>query len=129
MDAAIQIIRTMAPWAGLSLMALIFLANAMGLVNQSVAVRELSNTGVPPATARLMVNLGRLVQLLATPCLFFSTTRVYAAILLAAFMVGATLAAHAFWRAAAADRDRQLVNFLKNTAIIGGLLVAAAWSG
>jgi uncharacterized membrane protein YphA (DoxX/SURF4 family) len=120
-----------APWTGLSLLALIFMANALGVLDQSVAVRELAGAGVPGAAARVMARLGRLVQLVATPCLFFAAARPYAAVVLAGFLVVATLTAHAFWktpRDIPGERDRQLANFLKNSAIVGGLLLAAGWS-
>lgn len=120
-----------APWVGLVLLALIFLFNALGLLDQSVAVRELAATGLPAAVASAMVRAGRLLQLTATPCLFVPTLRPYAATLLAGFLVGATLTAHAFWKVPPdrpSERDRQFASFLKNVAIIGGLLVAGAWS-
>lgn len=128
MSEVAQMIATAAPWLGLSLIAPIFLANAIGMLDQSVAVRELSAIGVDQPLARAMVGLGRLVQLVATPCLFFQTTRLVAALLLAVFLLGATYTAHRFWKAAPVDRDRQLANFLKNVAIVGGLLLAAGWS-
>src|SRR5262249_50784040 len=109
------------------LLAPIFLANAFGLLDQAVAVRELAATGVPAPAATAAIWLGRIVQLVGVPCLFFPQTRPYAGVVLAGFLVGATLTAHPFWKAAAADRDRQLANFLKNVAIIGGLMLAAGW--
>lgn len=122
-------ISVVAPWAGLSLLAPIFLANALGVLNQTVAVKELAAAGVRELVARRMVGLGRFAQLVATPCLFFHATRPYAAVVLALFLIGATLAAHAFWRANnPMDRDRQLAGFLKNAAIVGGLTLAAGWS-
>lgn len=116
-----------APWLGLSLLAAIFLANALGVVDQSVAVHELAATGVPNHAARWMVGAGRLAQLCAVPCLFFPSTRLFAAGVLIVFLIGATIAAHAFWKAPADARDRQLANFLKNVAIVGGLVLAAGW--
>lgn len=123
-----QMLNSVAPWLGLSLLALIFLANAFGVPDQSVAVRELAATGVPEPAARMIVGLGRLVQLVAAPCLFFHETRPVAALVLAVFLIGATHVAHAFWRAAPTDRDHQLAQFLKNVSMIGGLLLAAGWS-
>jgi len=117
-----------APWVGLSLLAPIFLANAMGILDQSIAVRELAATGMREPLARGMIMLGRILQLVATPCLFVPAARPFAALALAGFLIGATLTAHAFWKAGRADRDRQLANFLKNLAIVGGLLIAAGWS-
>ncbi|WP_050478766.1 DoxX family protein [Herbaspirillum rhizosphaerae] len=46
-----------------------------------------------------------------------------AALLIAIFTVGATLAAHRFWAVDPAAMQGQLTNFLKNLSIIGGLLV------
>ena len=121
-------LRAFGPWLGLGLLALIFLANALGVLDQSVAVRELAHAGSSPVAARMMVAGGRLLQLLATPCLFIDAARPIAALALAAFLIAATLTAHAFWKADAASRDRQLASFLKNAAIVGGLFLAASWS-
>ena len=115
-------------WLGLCLLAMIFLANALGVLDQSVAVRELVHAGSTPAAARMMVAGGRILQLLATPCLFIDAARPIAALALAAFLIAATLTAHAFWKADSASRDRQLANLLKNAAIVGGLCLAASWS-
>lgn len=46
-----------------------------------------------------------------------------AALLIAVFTVGATLAAHRFWAVDPAAMQGQLTNFLKNLSIIGALLV------
>lgn len=46
-----------------------------------------------------------------------------AALLIAIFTVGATLAAHRFWAVDPAAMQGQLTNFLKNLSIIGALLV------
>jgi len=46
-----------------------------------------------------------------------------AALLIAIFTVGATLAAHRFWAVDPAAMQGQLTNFLKNLSIIGGLLI------
>jgi putative oxidoreductase len=49
-----------------------------------------------------------------------------AAWLLAAFVVGATLIAHRYWEFEGAQYVPQLTNFMKNLAIVGGLLMVAA---
>jgi putative oxidoreductase len=46
--------------------------------------------------------------------------------ILAAFVVGATFVAHRFWAVDAAQYVPQLTNFMKNLAIVGGLLMVAA---
>ena len=117
-------------WIGLTLLSIVFLANAFGIVDQSRAVSELEAAGLPAALApraELLVWAGRLLQLLAVPALFLGATRPFAALALAGFLALATLAAHAFWRAIPEERSAQLANFLKNLSLIGGLLVAAGW--
>jgi len=116
-----------APWVGVVLLGLIFLANALGVLDQSVAVSEVVGAGLSKASAERMVAAGRMLQLTATPCLFINSVRPYAAVLLALFLIGATTTAHAFWRAPPHEQDRQRANFLKNLAIVGGLLLAAGW--
>ena len=115
-------------WLGLGLLALLFLANALGIVDQDRAVEELAGAGLPgwlvPRPA-VLVGAGRLLQLSAAPALLFAPTRPYAALALVAFVATATLAAHAFWRAAPNQRSEPLANFLKNGALIGSLLLAA----
>ena len=116
-----------AGWAGLGLLSLVFIANAVGLIDQRTAVRELAATGVPERFARVAVRGGQLLQCAAVPALFFAPTRPYAALALAAFLIPATLTAHAFWKAPEEKRDMQLANFLRNAAIVGGLVMAAGW--
>jgi len=116
-------------WVGLGLLSLIFIANALGTIDPRTAVRELAATGVPARLAGLAVLGGRLFQFVAVPGLFFTITRPFAALGLAAFLIPATLTAHAFWKSPSEKRDMQLAGFLKNAAIIGGLVLAAAWKG
>ena len=121
---------TYCAWIGLALLSLIFLANALGVIDQERAVRELANAGLPRALAlraRGMIGAGRRFQLVAVPALFFGTTRAIAALALSGFLALATVAAHGFWRAKPDERGPQLANFLKNVAVIGGLFVAAGW--
>ena len=56
-----------------------------------------------------------------------------AAILLALYLVPVTLTMHNFWAVTGAAQQEQMFNFLKNLALIGGLLEltavgASAWS-
>ena len=48
----------------------------------------------------------------------------YAALVIAPWLVPVTLVFHNFWAVPAQQQD-QMINFLKNLAIIGGLLVTA----
>jgi putative oxidoreductase len=46
--------------------------------------------------------------------------------LLAAFLVPVTLIFHGFWNYVGAEQQMQMANFLKNIAIMGGLLYIAS---
>jgi uncharacterized membrane protein YphA (DoxX/SURF4 family) len=133
-EALVPHLAMYAGWLGLGLLSLIFLANAFGIVDPARAVHELAEAeatlpGWLAPSPAVMVALGRVLQLAAVPALFFTATRPFAALALAGFLVPATLTAHAFWRAGPGERGAQLVNFLKNASLVGGLLVAAGWTG
>ena len=107
------------------LVATIFLLNAAGVVDQSVAARELAEHGAPPNLVPFLMGVGRSVELIGGLALVLGIFPRIAALGLMGFLVPATLTAHAFW---AADGPQafmgQLVNFLKNIAMMGGLFLA-----
>ncbi len=119
---------TFLQYAGLTLPALIFLANALGVIDQSRASREMVDAGIPERFARPAVLGGRVVQLVGAIGLFIPVVRPWSALALAAFVTGATCIAHAFWRSARERRGEQLASFLKNGALVGGRLLATGWS-
>jgi putative oxidoreductase len=53
----------------------------------------------------------------------------YGAMALILFTAIATLLYHDFWHFAGPDRQRQFINFMKNVAIIGGLVLVASRGG
>jgi len=109
------------------LVAMIFLLNATGIVDQSVAARELAEHGAPPDLVPFLMLVGRSVELIGGLALVLGIFPRIAAIALIGFLVPATLTAHAFWAADGAQAfTAQLVNFLKNIAMIGGLLFIAS---
>lgn len=114
-------------WIGLALIALVFLANALGVVDPSGAVRDLVGAGFDERGARRAVAGGRVFQLVAAAALFVPRLRPFAAGGLAVFLIAATLTGHAFWRKPPAERDGAVIGFLKNAAIVGGLILAAGW--
>jgi putative oxidoreductase len=105
--------------------ALIFLANGLGIVDQTRAASELAAHGMPEALVPAFMLGGRALQIAAGAALVIGFHERLAALALAAFLVPATLVAHDFWASPEAERGAQLVNFLKNTAMLGGLLFVA----
>jgi putative oxidoreductase len=108
------------------LLALIFLLNASGMIDQSKPASEMRDRGVPASIVPLLMWSGRMLQLVAGLALLCSVRPRVAALALIAFLVPATLTAHPFWLDHTATRQLQLINFMKNLAMIGGLLFVAS---
>ena len=109
------------------LIAIIFLLNALGIIDQSKPVQEMIARGVPAMVAPLAGWSGRILELVAGLALLFGVRQRLAALALAAFMVPATLVAHPFWMFfGTSELQIQLINACKNLAIIGGLIFIAS---
>lgn len=112
-------------WIARTALALIFLFNALGIVDQTRPARELAAHGAPAALVPTLIMAGRALQLVAGIALVVGWHERIAALLLALFLIPATLTAHAFWAASGPEFQGQLVNFLKNLAMFGGLCFVA----
>jgi putative oxidoreductase len=111
------------------LMSVIFLLNGLGIVDQTMATKELAATGLPAALVPLMMLGARTLEVVAGLALALGIYPQWAAVALLVFLVPTTFVAHAFWSAAGTPRfTGQLVNFLKNICMWGGLLFVAATS-
>jgi len=104
------------------LLALIFLLNAVGVIDQSKPAQEMMERGVPAPIVPLLIWLGRMLQFVAGLALLCGFRQRVAALALIVFLAPATLIAHPFWLDHTATRQPQLVQFMKNLAMIGGLL-------
>ena len=79
--------------------------------------------GIPLATAALVITL--LIEIGGGLMVLTGFKAKYAAIVIALWLVPVTLVFHHFWGIPEAQQQDQMVNFLKNVAIMGGLLVLA----
>lgn len=106
------------------MISMVFLLNALGVIDQTEAARELAARGAPSNLVPFLMLLGRSIELIGGLALAFGIFPRMAALALIAFLVAATFVGHAFWLAAAGTPVfvGQLINFLKNLAMIGGLL-------
>lgn len=116
----------MLPLAGRFLLAAIFLvAGIRKVLGFAGTVGYFTKLGFPAAevfaVVAIIVELGGAILLIAG-----WRTR-WVAWLLMLFVVIATAMAHRFWEFDAAQFNNQLNHFLKNVAIIGGLLFVAAF--
>lgn len=112
-------------WIGRGALALIFLFNGLGIVDQTRAAQELAAHGAPAALVPFLMTGGRVLQIVAGAALVVGWHERVAALLLALFLVPATLTAHDFWAYRGPELQGQLVNFLKNVAMVGGLCFVA----
>jgi len=109
------------------LVAVIFLASGFGIIPQGLAPKELANCGTPASLVPLFMLAGRTIEIAGGFGLILRIYPQIAAFALIAFLVPATLVGHAFWQAVGTPAYiPQLLNFLKNVAMTGGLLFIAA---
>ena len=115
---------------GRILIAVVFLLNGFGVVHQSIPARELTERGAPANLVPLIMLTGRALEVIAGFALALGILPRRSAITLFVFLVPATFVSHFFWLAAGTPAFQgQLINFCKNTAILGGLLFIAGTQG
>ena len=108
------------------LVSIVFLLNATGVVDQTEAARELVARGAPANIVPFLMLAGRSIELFGGLALILGIFPRVAALALIAFLIPATLVGHAFWLAKDAPAFAgQLINSLKNLAMMGGLLFIA----
>jgi putative oxidoreductase len=112
---------TVLPLLGRVLLAAVFLFSAVGKIMDPSGTRAMMESFGMPATGTLIV-AAILVEVAGAVLLVVGRAARWGALLLALYLVPTTLIFHtAFW-----DRS-QLAHFLKNLAIIGGLLQVIAF--
>jgi putative oxidoreductase len=103
--------------------SLVFLLNALGIIDQTVPAHEMIERGLPQSLVPFAIISGRALQLTAGLALILGVLPRLAAAALFLFLVPATLISHSFWLSAGTPAFvGQLINFFKNVAILGGLL-------
>ena len=109
-------------------LAALFVPSGLGkLADLAGFAAELARLGVPLAAVLAPVNAG--VELLGGLALALGAGTRGPALLVAGSTVAATLLAHGFWAAPAGQQAAQTIHFVKNLAIVGGLLAVAAAGG
>lgn len=112
--------------AGRILAAAIFLvAGFSKVIAWNATLDSMSANGVPHSSLLLTFAAG--VEIVGGLCLLLGyRTRAFAWILFV-YLIPVSLKFHAFWRFSGFDAQMQLMNFLKNLAIMGGLLAYATF--
>jgi len=113
------------PLAGRLLIAALFLVAGIRKVMMfSMSVGYFTKLGFPMPEVMTVIAIA--IEIGGALALILGWKTRPAALLLALFTVIATFMAHRFWEFDAAQQANQLNHFLKNAAIVGGLLFVAA---
>lgn len=112
---------------GRVLLSVIFILSGLGkLPHFHDVAGMMAAKGIPLATVALVITI--LIEVGGGLLLLTGFKARYAALVIAVWLVPVTLVFHNFWGVPAAQQQEQMINFLKNLAIIGGLLVTASAS-
>ena len=113
---------------GRALAGVLFVVSGIGKVLGFAGVAAWMNGAGIPAAGLLLV-LTILLEVGAGLALITGFRARIAAAALALFLVPVTLIFHGFWHADAAEFQNQLNHFLKNVAILGGMLAIVSIEG
>src|SRR5215471_9042191 len=110
---------------GRALLSVIFLLSGFGkLMHWHETVAGLAGTRWPAAS--LLIAISMAIEIGGGLMLLFGFKVRWAALIMFLWLIPVTLTFHNFWAYSGQQMQGQLINFLKNLAIMGGLLVAAA---
>jgi putative oxidoreductase len=112
---------------GRVLLSAIFILSGLGKIPHFNDVAGMmGQMGIPLATLALVITL--CIEIGCGLMVLTGFKARHAALVLAIWLVPVTLVFHKFWGIPAADQQGQMINFLKNVAIMGGLLILASAS-
>jgi putative oxidoreductase len=121
-----NVLQTYVPPVARLLLAFIFLSSGFNkIVNFSGVTGYMAANGITVATGFFL--FGAIVFLLVggTSLILGFKARLGAALLIA-FLIPTTLIFHAFWAVPEAQAQQEMISFMKNVSILGGLLMVLA---
>ena len=128
MRALCEAVKTYGPFAGRILLALIFVISGFGKITGfEGAVGYIASKGLP--LPQLGAILAIVIELGAGLLLLVGWQTRWAATALFLFLVPTTLLFHDFWSYTGSQERMQQIHFMKNLAIMGGMLYAMAFGG
>ena len=109
---------------GRVLLSVIFILSGLGKIPHFHDVASMmASKGIPLAAVALVITL--LIEIGGGLMVLTGFKAQYAALVIALWLVPVTLVFHHFWGIPEAQQQEQMIHFLKNVAIMGGLLVLA----
>ena len=106
-----------------SLGSLFFISGINKVMGFSYVAGWMSSSGIPAAELLLAATIG--IEVIGGLMLIAGYHARLAAVAIALFLIPVTVVFHGFWSVDAADFQNQLTQFLKNLAILGGMLLVA----
>lgn len=114
------------PLLGRILISVIFLLSGIvKVMNFSGMVAFMASKGMP--IPNVMIAGALVVEILGALCLITGFQTRIASLIMFLYLIPTTLMFHNFWTMQGAMRTDNQVNFLKNLAIMGGLLMVASY--
>jgi putative oxidoreductase len=125
-DTPIHLVpRSGAALVGRILISAIFIVSAIGKLSDPATTIGYMQSAHVPYTG-ILVYVASLAELLGGLAILFGFLSRLGAIGLFIYLIPTTYFFHGFWRLAGAEQQMQLTQFLKNLAIMGGLLLLFA---
>jgi putative oxidoreductase len=126
MNQCCELTKRYAPLGGRILMSLLFIMSGWGkLTAFSGTAGYMASAGMPHP--ELLLPFAIAIELGGGLMLLFGWKTRLAALALFVFTIPATLIFHNFWAADAANAQNQMIHFMKNVTILGGLLYVMAF--
>lgn len=117
-----ETLRQIASFAGRILLGLIFVVSGLGKIpGWNETAQYMASKGMPLVPLFLVGAI--VVEIVGGLSLWLGYKARWGALLLIVFLIPATLIFHNFWTLEGMDRQVQMIMFLKNLAIMGGLFL------
>lgn len=126
MEKIWETIRQYGPLAGRILLALIFVWSGLGKIGSFAGTAAyMAGKGIPLAEAALALSI--IIEVGGGLMLIFGWKARWAALAIFLWLIPVTLMFHNFWAVEAAQAQDQMIHFMKNLGIIGGMLYVMAY--
>lgn len=123
---ACELAKYYGPVAGRVLLALMFIISGYGKITAFAGTAGfMASKGIPMAEFALVIAI--LVELGGGLLLVAGWKARWAALAMFLFIIPTTLIFHNFWAADAAQAQNQMIHFMKNVTIMGGMLYVVAF--
>ena len=126
MNKACEMTKQYAPLVGRALLSSIFIISGWGKITGfSGTAAYMASKGMPIPDVLLVAAI--IIELGGGLMVLLGWKARWAALAIFLFVIPTTLIFHAFWAVDAAQVQNQMINFMKNIAIMGGMLYVVAY--